>query len=316
MHTLRRFKATVLGHDTSVDSIKAQLGQGGIPITEADCRSCSDPCEEGHEPYPGRFDVDMETQMLGSVKPYHRQVLSPHISTTCIQSASTPIPPPPSSDKPLVPISGVFTPSDSSKLAILNGSHHSLSDNPDVDTILVFPDYKIISEVPRSLEGAQAFWNYLSTPDSEKGAGTLKSWVIPYSCVILLCSHKRRDNRCSIAAAKLGHAFTHSLEHSGWTVDTEIEHPTQESPGPEDLQQLATQKKALLLRNSHTGGHKFAGNCIIYTPQGSGIWYGRVTTHEVDAIVSQTIEKGLILPPLLRGGINIARPGCKSLHDW
>ena len=28
----------------------------------------------GHEVYPRRFDVDMDTQMLGSVKPYHRQV--------------------------------------------------------------------------------------------------------------------------------------------------------------------------------------------------------------------------------------------------
>ncbi|EEB88526.1 hypothetical protein MPER_13593 [Moniliophthora perniciosa FA553] len=70
------------------------------------------------------------------------------------------------------------------------------------------------------------------------------------------------------------------------------------------------------MRNSHTGGHKYAGNCIIYTPHGSGVWYGRVTTHEVNAIVSQTIEKGLVLPPLLRGGVNLSRPGCKSLYDW
>ena len=28
----------------------------------------------GHEDYGGRFDVDMETEMLGSVKPHRRQV--------------------------------------------------------------------------------------------------------------------------------------------------------------------------------------------------------------------------------------------------
>jgi hypothetical protein len=28
----------------------------------------------GHDVYPRRFDVDMDTQMLGSVKSYHRQV--------------------------------------------------------------------------------------------------------------------------------------------------------------------------------------------------------------------------------------------------
>lgn len=28
----------------------------------------------GHESYPNKFDVDMKTQLLGTVKPYHRQV--------------------------------------------------------------------------------------------------------------------------------------------------------------------------------------------------------------------------------------------------
>jgi hypothetical protein len=30
----------------------------------------------GHEEYPKKFDVDMETQMLGTVKPYRRQACS------------------------------------------------------------------------------------------------------------------------------------------------------------------------------------------------------------------------------------------------
>ena len=54
----------------------------------------------------------------------------------------------------------------------------------------------------------------------------------------------------------------------------------------------------------------------IYTPQGSGVWYGRVTTHDVESIVQHTIIGGEILPPLLRGGVTLARPGCKTLNDW
>ena len=54
----------------------------------------------------------------------------------------------------------------------------------------------------------------------------------------------------------------------------------------------------------------------IYTPSGSGVWYGRVTPHDVDSIVENTIIKGLVLPPLLRGGLNLSRPNCKSLNDW
>lgn len=54
----------------------------------------------------------------------------------------------------------------------------------------------------------------------------------------------------------------------------------------------------------------------INTPQGACVWYGRVTPHEVDAIVKETIMDGKVLPPLLRGGLNLSRPGHASLHDW
>lgn len=58
------------------------------------------------------------------------------------------------------------------------------------------------------------------------------------------------------------------------------------------------------------------GHVQIYMPQGAGIWYGRVSTHEVEPIVHTTILGGQILPPLLRGGVNLARPDCKRLNDW
>lgn len=71
-------------------------------------------------------------------------------------------------------------------------------------------------------------------------------------------------------------AFTQSLEDHGWSVDTEIEHPSgppleelQKTDQEDDelvtkqLQEFASEKKALILRNSHTGGHRYAGNCIV-----------------------------------------------------
>lgn len=57
-------------------------------------------------------------------------------------------------------------------------------------------------------------------------------------------------------------------------------------------------------------------NRQIYTPSGSGVWYGRVTPHDVDSIVTNTIINGLVLPPLLRGGLNLSRPNCSTLNDW
>ena len=69
-----------------------------------------------------------------------------------------------------------------------------MSDDLDFETVLVFPDYTIIADVPRSREGAQALWESAVDPDVGRGgSGTLlqrrpfKTWVLPYSCVILLC---------------------------------------------------------------------------------------------------------------------------------
>ncbi|KAF9076404.1 Sucrase/ferredoxin-like-domain-containing protein [Rhodocollybia butyracea] len=353
MFNLRQLKKSLLGPSFSLKQLQAQLDSVSIPFTEADCRSCPDPCDKGHESYPNRFGVDMESVMLGSVKPYGRQIvistgkmdwdrevtstknsLAAHVQQIMNGAPSLTLE---SKSKQAIQIAGVFNSSDSTKVSILNGSHHSLSENPDHDTVLVFPDYKLVTEIPRTLDGAKSLWDSaLSNVSSRRPVGdirSLSSWIIPYSCVILLCSHKRRDNKCHIASAKLGQAFTQCLEHRGWTVDTEINEyslhsvgsPLEESSGTENekeehiakqLQELVSEKKVLILRNSHTGGHRYAGNCIIYTPQGVGVWYGRVSTHEVETIVSKTLEEGLILPPLLRGGVNISRPGCKSLHDW
>lgn len=125
----------------------------------------------------------------------------------------------------------MFNATDSKRVSILNGSHNTLCHDPDYETILVFPDYKLVTGVPRSIEGAQNLWNICIDPELGRAGGVpekspFNSWVIPYSCVILLCelfpfafplstvltysvkklgSHKKRDKRCSIAAAKLEH---------------------------------------------------------------------------------------------------------------
>ncbi|KAF5393817.1 hypothetical protein D9757_000225 [Collybiopsis confluens] len=399
MHALRQLKNSLFGSGLSLEDLETQLDNVSVPYSEVDCRTCPNPCDEGHESYPNKFNVDMDSVMFGSIvistgkMDWEREITSAknslaahvqHVAHSAPLSSS-----PPAADSELkskrgIHVPGIFDSDDVNRLSILNGSHHTLSDDPDHETVLVFPDYKLITEVPRSLDGARALWDTALSPTvpalpASDEKRSLNSWIIPYSCVILLCSHKRRDNRCHVAAAQLGQAFTRSLEEHGWTVDTEIEHPShcmgsplEELTGTDEeneeavtrqLQEIASEKKALILRNSHIGGHRYAGNCIvsvsslfsivpvhsgfgsgtskvrvtwgtlsqylgqlqtkehdpssaIYTPQGAGVWYGRVSTHEVESIVSQTLEEGLILPPLLRGGMNISRPGCKSLHDW
>lgn len=365
MYSFRKLQAIVLGHaddcdhDHEKDALCSTLKASDVPVSLADCRSCSDPCDLGHhEAYPRRFDIDMDTQMLGSVKPYHRQIVistgrsdwerevteatgslaAYMLQVSTSSNLNTPKPSsPPSNGKSSSSSTGLFNPSQSTRTSILNGSHNTLCHEEDHETVLIFPDFKVASEVRRSMQGAQDLWDSSVAPGIGRGGAfleksTLRTWVLPYACVILLCSHKKRDNRCGIAAPKLEHAFITSLESQGWDAVKHVECPSltmgppleEMDVTPEEreeniashLRDSTESKRALIIKTSHVGGHKYAGNCIIYTPSGSGVWYGRVTPHDVDSIVENTIIKGLVLPPLLRGGLNLSRPNCKSLNDW
>ncbi|KAG6886078.1 hypothetical protein C0993_004068 [Termitomyces sp. T159_Od127] len=340
----------------------------------ADCRNCAEPCEEGHDSYPGRLTIDTDSPLLGTVKPYRRQVVistgktdwDREVTETrgslaallcgAKNAANLPIaePTPPATPSPQAARApaGVFRAADSTRVSILNGSHSTIADDAEQDTVLVFPDYTAVADVPRTRDGARALWEWAVDPAVERGSAVVekmpfRTWVLPYSCVILLCSHKKRDNRCALTAPKLEQgdtlhpivrrvliytaAFIHSLQENGWAADTQLEchclmgTPIEDLQGTYDerqetiakeLKSSAAEKRVLILKTSHITGHKFAGNCVIYTPQGSGVWYGRVSPHEVESIVINTIIHGRVLAPLLRGGLNISRPGCKSLNDW
>ncbi|KDQ64631.1 hypothetical protein JAAARDRAFT_28270 [Jaapia argillacea MUCL 33604] len=354
--SFRRFKSLLLGQSSSPNKYMDVLEAASVPISTAQCRSCEDPCNEGHEDYPSKFGADMDSEMLGSVKPYCRQVvistgktdwekevtdakgsLAAHIKAAQDQAPSTTQQSDVPGSKPSVP--GVFDPAESSRISILNGSHKTVCDDDDLDTVLVFPDFKVVTGVPRTLGGGEELWKNAIDPGVPRVGGrvaegsSLKTWVLPYSCVILLCSHKRRDNKCAIAAPKLENAFTTTLNLEGWEVHTQLEalfdsgSCIDDITGSDDDKEavfskklkeiaMAAPKRVLILKNSHVGGHKFAGNVIIYTPTGSGVWYGRVTPHEVPSIVKNTIVEGKVLVPLLRGGVKLSRPGCASLNDW
>jgi hypothetical protein len=77
-------------------------------------------------------------------------------------------------------------------------------------------------------------------------------------------------------------------------------------------QQNSDAPAARIASISHIGGHKFAGNVIIYIPPnfsrnalaGKGIWYGRVGPEHVEGIVSETILGGKVIKENFRGGID------------
>jgi leucyl-tRNA synthetase len=104
---------------------------------------------------------------------------------------------------------------------------------------------------------------------------------------ILICGHGGRDARCGTLGPILQAAFAAELRRRG--IEGQV------------------------AQISHIGGHKYAGNVIVYLPPGmsgnalagSGIWYGRVGPGEVEGVVGETVVAGRVIGELLRGGVMI-----------
>ena len=73
-------------------------------------------------------------------------------------------------------------------------------------------------------------------------------------------------------------AFVHSLQENGWAADTQLEchclmgspledlqgtHEERQEIIAKELKSSAEEKRALILKTSHIGGHNFAGNTIV-----------------------------------------------------
>lgn len=346
---MQTLKSWVFG-DNSSDSIARQLRELSVPVSSEACRTCSDPCDDGHAEYPGRLYIDTYGRLLGTIAPTRRLVIvstgkfdwvkhiesehgtvANHLSLTYdklgehLTLGKRHYPP-------------VFSSDDFKGLSILNGSHRTVSEEPDHETVLVLPDFQAVVGARANAESVEALWRHALDPTvgvakkrDDAALPALRSYVLPYACVIIICSHKRRDNRCGISAPVLQDCLTSELAHAGWEVHTQLEHldevedclekldgteAERSNAAHEQLRAASAQKRALILGVSHTGGHKWAGNVQIFTPQGVGIYYGRVTPHDVPAVVKSTILEGKVLPELLRGGMNVTRPDGKTLLDW
>lgn len=139
--------------------------------------------------------------------------------------------------------------------------------------------------------------------------------------MVLMCGHAGRDGRCGVMGPVLKTEFEAALPRAGLEV---LDGPVVVADGSEDVSALeggntAAGTAARMARVgliSHIGGHKFAGNVIVYLPPllktveggihplaGHGIWYGRVEPRHVQGIVDETILNGNVIEDLFRGGI-------------
>ncbi|KAF2770785.1 hypothetical protein EJ03DRAFT_342588 [Teratosphaeria nubilosa] len=127
--------------------------------------------------------------------------------------------------------------------------------------------------------------------------------------LVLICGHGNRDERCGILGPLLEAEFEDKLRRQNISI-------LSDALGPERAASSLSARIGLI---SHIGGHKWAGNVIVYVPPGlqnhplagKGIWYGRVEPQHVEGIVGKTILDGKVIKELFRGGID----GCGSKRE-
>ncbi|HEX9922388.1 MAG TPA: sucrase/ferredoxin-like family protein [Anaerolineae bacterium] len=96
---------------------------------------------------------------------------------------------------------------------------------------------------------------------------------------VFICIHGRRDQRCGDCGPPLIERFKALLaDHH-----------------------LADQ--VAVYGTSHVGGHRFAGNVVIYP---DGCWYGRVTLDDVPRIIEQHLAGGNMVTTLWRGQMGLS----------
>lgn len=123
--------------------------------------------------------------------------------------------------------------------------------------LMIFPDqvvYRGVSQStwPRILEQHLIGGAPVADLDPEPLAGLH----------ILVCNHGARDQRCGACGPLVAAAFEEAIEAQG--LDEVTVH-----------------------RSSHVGGHRFAGNVLVYP---SGTWYGYVRPDDVERVLAAHLD--------------------------
>ncbi|KAB1209114.1 Altered inheritance of mitochondria protein 32 [Morella rubra] len=112
---------------------------------------------------------------------------------------------------------------------------------------------------------------------------------------VFVCSHGSRDRRCGVCGPVLIEKLNEEIELRG------------------------LKDQVFVSPCSHVGGHKYAGNVIIYSPGPDGKimghWYGYVTPDDVPALLDQHIGKGEIIEHLWRGQMGAAAEEGGKVND-
>ncbi|KAK9462894.1 Sucraseferredoxin-like protein [Lipomyces oligophaga] len=262
--------------DTVIRPDLPAVPEDGCPL---DCSTCT-------TKYPRTLKVDRDTPLWGSVKPWKRHIILATGKTDWTHGMDA--------ESPLSKALDSWSPSDSAVGRVLR-SNASLpppqgyfeQPNPSqrLTRMLILPTmYEATNISLSNLDAAADALLSMTSPHQVPQFPGLEIKDSGHKAVILLCSHKTRDKRCGITAPLLRKEFEQSLREHGLNRDA-----NDDRPGGVPIYDV-----------SHVGGHKFAGNVIIYKDTGEGIWMGLVEPKHCQAIVEETILKGRVYPALLR----------------
>ncbi|KAI0413462.1 Sucraseferredoxin-like protein [Xylaria grammica] len=224
-------------------------------------------------------------------------------------------------------------------ISVLNSSFpSSISRRPEVQSTSVYllPSFKYVPFLPRvSFDAVQALVKGYLLPEKlhpmndglsqihkdrllrKEAYKHLLSGVRDVDDVlVLICGHGGRDMRCGIMGPALLAEFETQLPQAGLEVlhgpliNESVSAPPLAGTGGE---KPSAARVGLI---SHIGGHKFAGNIIIYLPPtlkneagnphplaGHGIWYGRIEPKHVEGVIQETIVQGNVVADHFRGAI-------------
>ncbi|KAL6577935.1 hypothetical protein OROMI_010263 [Orobanche minor] len=172
----------------------------------------------------------------------------------------------------------------STRLTICEGHDGTETSNGDV---LIFPDmirYRRLTHFD-----VDTFVDEVLVKDNEWLPGspeTLRGWYV------FVCCHGTRDRRCGVCGPSITSKFRNEIESRG------------------------IQRKVSVSPCSHIGGHKYAGNVIIFGPnikkEVTGHWYGYVMPEDVSLLLEQHIGKGEIIDFLWRGQMGLSEEDQKK----
>jgi len=117
-----------------------------------------------------------------------------------------------------------------------------------------------------------------AAPGSEAASAEAPVLSLPHAQLegswFLVCAHKLRDKRCGVAGPILVDEIEKTLS---------LSYPSTAPPTPVHA-----------VKVSHIGGHKFAGNVIVYP---GGVWYGRVLPCHVPHLLLAHVDGIELLDP-------------------